>query len=130
MNTAHLQSVEHDNQAVAGHEHRPVDLVHLSRQAMGDKDLENEVLRLYAHQAEMCVNQLRAADNARSWLEAAHALKGSARGIGAWKVADDAAVAERHDFIGQTGDVEPILIDIAKSVKEANDFIGKILNDI
>ncbi len=129
MKTARSIFVEHVDQIAVDPVHRPVDLVHLSRQAMGDKDLENEVLRLYAHQADICVEQLKSAENARAWLEAAHALKGSARGIGAWTVAEDAAVAEQHDFEESPLDIEPILTKITKSVKEANDFIKRILGD-
>ncbi len=32
---------------------RPVDLAHLSRQTMGDRDLEREVLSLFLHQVQV-----------------------------------------------------------------------------
>ena len=37
---------------------RPIDLVHLARQTLGDKDTETQVLCLFARQARQCFNQL------------------------------------------------------------------------
>lgn len=112
-----------------GEPERPVDLVHLSRQTMGNKDLENEVLRLYAQQAAICVEQLAEADSPRAWLEAAHALKGSARGIGAWKVAEAAELAEKWTFVATGDEGRKHRCDVAEAVGNANRFIEKILAD-
>ncbi|MFN3853959.1 MAG: Hpt domain-containing protein [Phreatobacter sp.] len=73
---------------------RPVDLVHLSRQTLGDRDLEREVLRLFERQSRAMIGKLREATSARSWAEAAHTLKGSALGIGAFGVAEAARRVE------------------------------------
>ena len=80
-----------------GYSARPVDLVHLSRQTMGDRDLEREVLALFERQSEMMLQRLRNATCARNWSEAAHTLKGSARGIGAFDVA---SIAEELELAG------------------------------
>jgi hypothetical protein len=72
---------------------RPIDYEHLSTMTLGDRVLEQEVLRLFARQAEMlrarmetdCVGVIGAA---------AHTLKGSATGIGAWPIARAAADVE------------------------------------
>jgi HPt (histidine-containing phosphotransfer) domain-containing protein len=77
---------------------RPVDLVHLARQTMGNKELEEEVLRLFARQARQCLQTLVNADLVERG-RVAHMLKGSARGVGAFSVADHAELLEMspHD---------------------------------
>jgi len=68
---------------------RPIDLEHLSRQTFGDRTLESEVLALFSRQAATIGGCMMAASSAeRSSL--AHKLKGSARSIGAFRVADHA----------------------------------------
>ncbi len=73
---------------------RPVDLAHLSRVTFGDRSLEREVLQLFIHQSAMLVERMRGAEDARAFAIAAHTLKGSARGIGAFPTADAAEAAE------------------------------------
>lgn len=77
---------------------RPVDLVHLARHTFGDPDLEREVLQLFVVYAPAYLNRLKTAGDARTWRDAAHTLKGAARGIGAWGVAEQAELAERLVF--------------------------------
>ncbi len=38
-------------------EDRPIDLVHLAKQTMGDKALEIEVLQMFARQARACLQE-------------------------------------------------------------------------
>ncbi|MGH6866065.1 MAG: Hpt domain-containing protein, partial [Methyloceanibacter sp.] len=61
---------------------RPVDLVHLSRYTLGERDLEREVLELFCSQSLVYLERLREAQSDKEWIEAAHTLKGSARAIG------------------------------------------------
>lgn len=77
---------------------RPLDLVHLSKYTFGDRSLEAELLGLFRSQAGVYVSRLDAAENAKDWRDAAHSLKGSARGLGAWALADLAEEVEHHDF--------------------------------
>ena len=72
----------------------PVDLVHLSRFTLGDENLEREVLQLFRVQTRIYLERLERARDAKERLEAAHTIKGSARGIGAWAVATAAQAAE------------------------------------
>ena len=65
----------------------PIDLVHLAAQTMGNAELRNEVLRLFLKQSEECVGRIRSAEDVAARREAAHALVGSARGVGAFSVA-------------------------------------------
>ena len=74
---------------------RPIDFDHLARQTMGQKDLEAEVLKLFLRQARDCMRSIGASHGAvRGGI--AHTLKGSARGIGAFTVADRAAELEEQ----------------------------------
>jgi HPt (histidine-containing phosphotransfer) domain-containing protein len=74
----------------------PVDLVHLRRFTMGNRALEQEVLQLFAAQAPLTLEQLRAAASIKAWRDAAHTLKGSAAAVGATAIARTAAEAEGH----------------------------------
>ena len=63
-----------------------IDNDHLGRMTLGDRDLEREVLEIFARQTTLSLNRLVAAEPARA-AAIAHTLKGSARGVGAWRVA-------------------------------------------
>ena len=65
----------------------PIDLAHLEAQTMGNRDLRNEVLRLFLRQSEESVGRIRAAEDIAVRREAAHTLVGAARGVGAVSVA-------------------------------------------
>jgi len=76
-----------------------VDRDHLRAMTMGDEALAREVLGLFDKQAELIVSRMRQADP-QSLAALAHALKGSARGIGAWQVATAAEGVERDGADG------------------------------
>lgn len=72
---------------------RVVDLVRLSRNTLGDRSLEREVLQLFVRQATLLLAQIATAEPARA--EAlAHTLKGSAQGVGAVRVTAAAEALE------------------------------------
>ena len=72
---------------------RPINLAHLARQTMGDRSLEQEVLKLFVKQALGFRDDLaRASAGERKVI--AHTLKGSARSIGAFALADCLAAIE------------------------------------
>lgn len=73
---------------------RPIDLVHLARQTLGDRALEREILGLFMTQARALVAKLEMAPAGKSRLDLAHTLKGSARAVGAWRVAEQAERCE------------------------------------
>ncbi|MBV9541285.1 MAG: Hpt domain-containing protein, partial [Alphaproteobacteria bacterium] len=78
-----------------------VDLEHLARYTGGDRAINAEILRLFDGQATELVarlNSILAARDAKSWKEVTHTLKGAARGIGAFPMADAAAALERADL--------------------------------
>src|SRR6202012_5202202 len=79
---------------------RPVDLAHLSRYTGGDAALNAEVLQLFVDQAGELVGKLDGVleiGDAKGWKHLTHSLKGDARGIGAFAMADAAAAAEPID---------------------------------
>lgn len=77
------------------HEQGPViDRAHLDRMTSGDRDLQVEVLGLVREQASMWVRLLDPSHETADWLVAAHTIKGSARGIGAWELARICEAAE------------------------------------
>jgi HPt (histidine-containing phosphotransfer) domain-containing protein len=71
-----------------------IDEVHLERMTLGDRSLEREVLEIFARQTTMTLERIVGAGPARA-AAAAHTLKGSARGIGAWRVAQAAERLEQ-----------------------------------
>lgn len=71
----------------------PIDLAHLGEQVMHDASLEREVLSLFSTQVSSMVMQLKSA-NMRERQVLAHTLSGSARGVGAFKLADLAEALE------------------------------------
>jgi HPt (histidine-containing phosphotransfer) domain-containing protein len=71
-----------------------LDVCHLARQTMGDAGLERELLQLFAQHSPALMARIEAAGTPDGRSVAAHTLKGSARAIGAWAVADAAAAIE------------------------------------
>ena len=82
---------------------RPLDLVHLAKYTFGDRGLECELLGLFRSQAGIYVNRLETAANTKEWADAAHSLKGSARGLGAWALGDIAEDVEPLSFDDEAG---------------------------
>ena len=106
---------------------RPVDLVHLARQTLGDRALEREVLQLFLRHSESCLVRLRGAADAAARTAAAHSLKGSARGIGAWRVARAAEQVEAADGVAGQAAAEALRA-LAAEVAAATAFIGELLS--
>ena len=107
----------------------PVDLVHLSRHTLGERELEREVLELFCTQSLNYVERLRGAHSYKDWKEAAHSLKGSASAIGAWRAAAAAASAEALPEGALPQARTPHLREIESAVREAEAYIGGLLED-
>ncbi len=83
---------------------------------LGDRSLETEVLRLFERQSAMLLGRMTLAEPAK--LRAlAHTLNGSARGIGAWRVAHAAQALE----VAATDPVlaEPAMAALRAAIDEA-----------
>jgi len=103
---------------------RPIDLVHLARTTLGDRALEREVLQLFDRQSTLLIARMRSAAPA-GVATLAHTLKGSARGIGAWRVA---RAAEALELAGSAGsDVAEALDQLAAAADEARAVIAELL---
>jgi HPt (histidine-containing phosphotransfer) domain-containing protein len=100
---------------------RPIDLVHLARMTLGERSLEREVLQLFDRQSTLLIARMRAAPAGVATL--AHTLKGSARGIGAWRVARAAEALEGAD----AADRGAALDRLAAATDEARGLIAELL---
>jgi HPt (histidine-containing phosphotransfer) domain-containing protein len=108
---------------------RPVDLVHLSRYTLGERELEREVLELFCSQSSIYIERLHTARSDKDWRDAAHSLKGSATAIGAWRAAAAAANAEALSSEASAEARALRLGEIESSVREAESYIGALLED-
>jgi chemotaxis protein histidine kinase CheA len=74
----------------------PLDLVHLARQCLGDRDLEAELLGLFRLQAPALTAQLSGSPalSLEAKARIAHTLRGSALAVGAGRVASAACRIE------------------------------------
>jgi HPt (histidine-containing phosphotransfer) domain-containing protein len=107
----------------------PIDLAHLARMTLGERGLEAEVLTLFDRQAAVLLARMR--DCAPAAVAAfAHTLKGSARGIGAWRVAEAAAAVERDAIRSDAGEVAAALARLAAAVDEAKAAIADRLQPL
>lgn len=100
----------------------PLDLVHLARHCLGDRELEDELLRLFRLQAQALAAQL--SDSSQLSLESkakvAHKLRGSALAVGARRVGGAALRIE--ELAAAAGD-RPRL-DIDDRVAEARALLA------
>jgi HPt (histidine-containing phosphotransfer) domain-containing protein len=102
----------------------PIDLDHLQRMTLGDARLEREVLTMFSAQAASLIGSLAALPADAEAL--AHTLKGSARAIGAFGVADAAG----HLEAACTERPEPseALSDLKEAIVQARMAIDAILH--
>ncbi len=101
----------------------PIDIQHLRRMTLGEPNLEQEVLALFATQSRDIVKRLLPIPEDAA--ELAHTLKGSARAIGAFRVAD-AAVAFEAALRNKRGMTEAVDA-LADTVEEARNAIEAML---
>ena len=112
---------------------RPIDLVHLSRQSLGDRALERELLQLFDRQSEQIIarvaSDIGAAD--RRWRrDLSHTLAGSASAVGALRVARSASAYEEALFSSATDrELNILRSDLAAEVAAARAVIGELLAD-
>lgn len=99
--------------------YRPFDFVHLANQTMGDKELELEILQLFARNARSVLQQLSSASG-EEISRLAHRLKGSAQAVGAVRVSIAAGALEDNH-----ADVVA-LAEASAAVVEAENFIQKL----
>mgnify|MGYP003644309608 CR=1 FL=1 len=97
----------------------PIDLVHLARQTAGDRALEVEVLGLLVIQIERARPAILAADPEER-RRLAHALKGAARNLGAFRLAAAAEELEREP--NGTAVVDALMTELERTGRFARDI--------
>lgn len=101
-----------------------IDVQHLGRMTLGEPALEAEVLALFAAQSAELIARLKTIPADAAAL--AHTLKGSARAIGAFRVAEAALGVEAA--MKSNGDVAGAITLLQHAVDEARSAIGQMLN--
>jgi HPt (histidine-containing phosphotransfer) domain-containing protein len=101
----------------------PIDLTHLARMTLGDVSLEHEVLRLFDRQATMLIARMQGAEPSLI-AASAHTIQGSARGIGAWRIARDAEAVEMAAACAGAAELDVAIARLVASVDEARATIA------
>ena len=104
----------------------PIDMAHLSRQTLGDHNLELEVLRLFDEMSHTYYSRLENSTTVEDLLVNLHTLKGAAAGIGAFGLAELARVTETELKAGAPVNPERI-DDLHVAVEELSVFIAQRL---
>ncbi len=82
---------------------RLFDQAHFEMMTAGDRALQAELIGLFRAQAELWVRLLTPDAPMETWRDAAHTLKGSARSLGLWTLAEACEAAEA---LAKTGERE------------------------
>jgi HPt (histidine-containing phosphotransfer) domain-containing protein len=105
---------------------RPIDLVHLARQTMGDRGLECEVLRLFEQMIGVHYSRLEKAATRNDMMVNLHAIKGASAGVGAFALSALAKAADDELRAGTEPNRERV-DDIGIAVEEVRAFIVTLL---
>jgi HPt (histidine-containing phosphotransfer) domain-containing protein len=95
---------------------------HLQRMTLGDRGLEREVLAIFARQTVLMLERMAGMEPAFA-AAAAHTLKGSARGVGAWRVAQAAEEVERVAGEGRHTAIATAIAELATASFEVRAVI-------
>jgi HPt (histidine-containing phosphotransfer) domain-containing protein len=103
-----------------------VDLDHLDRYTGGNRVVNTEILQLFAEHSAQLMLQLQTvleARDAKTWRHITHSLKGAARGIGAFALADVAAEAEPLDPAAERAEALKAVMALRARTQAVQDFI-------
>lgn len=107
---------------------RPIDLVHLSKQSLGDPGLEDEILHMYDQMVLNQMSRIREAVDVDDVLFCLHGLKGASAGVGANNVAALAKAAEDEMHANNVLSHE-CLADLRMGVEEVRYYVAELLGD-
>ena len=107
---------------------RPIDLVHLARQCLGDEHLEYEILRMYDTTVKTYFGRLQLASSYDELALNLHSIKGASGGVGAFSVANLAKSAEVELQAGRPLSPERI-DDLGLAIEEVRGFIARMLDN-
>jgi HPt (histidine-containing phosphotransfer) domain-containing protein len=119
----HLERVEWMPSPPLAPDDGPIDFEHLKRMTLGDAALEQEVLAMFAAQSAKLMAALAALPADAGAL--AHTLKGSARAIGAFGVAEAATRLEA--VFADGADPSSLLTELGGAVALARAAIDAVL---
>jgi HPt (histidine-containing phosphotransfer) domain-containing protein len=119
----HLERIEWMSSPPLAPDDGPIDFEHLSRMTLGDPALQCEVLTMFVAQSARLLDQLTSLPADAGAV--AHMLKGSARAIGAFRVADAAGHLEAA--IQNGNNPAQALGELTDAVAQARMAIGAIL---
>jgi HPt (histidine-containing phosphotransfer) domain-containing protein len=119
----HLERIEWMSSPPLVPDDGPIDFAHLNRITLGDASLEREVLAMFAAQSAHLIDAIAAVPADVRAL--AHTLKGSARAIGAFAVAD--AAEQLEEALASGADPSERLAALGKAVSLARSAIDAIL---
>jgi HPt (histidine-containing phosphotransfer) domain-containing protein len=119
----HLERIEWMPSPPLAPDDGPIDSAHLDRMTLGDASLEREVLAMFSGQAVGLIARLATLPS--DVMALAHTMKGSARAIGAFRVADAAEALEAA--IRDGDDPAQALTGLKDAVAEARTAIDAIL---
>lgn len=100
-----------------------VDLDHLAQYTSGDRALEAELFDLFLTNGKAYIAAMSDAPDLAAWRQAAHTLKGSARGIGAMVVARLSETAE--GLAAEPSDAEKVRLteELTNALAEVDAFV-------
>lgn len=108
----------------------PIDFNHLETYTLADGALEREVLALFAGHARETFARLLATDDPGEGGKLAHALKGSAKGVGAWQLAAAAEDLERGLSQGAMPDERDAqTVELGRRLEEACSYAERFAKD-
>ena len=107
---------------------RPIDLVHLSKQSLGDPGLEDEILLMYDQMVLTQMSRIRETIDVDTILFCLHGLKGASAGVGANNVAGLAKAAE-DEMKANNALSHECLADLRMGVEEVRHYIAELLGD-
>ena len=119
----HLERVQWMSSPPLAPDDGPIDFEHLKRMTLDDAGLEQEVLAMFAAQSAQLIGRL--ADLPEDAPTLAHTLKGSARAIGAFGVAEAAARLEA--VLADGTDPSGLLTELGDAVALARTAIEAVL---
>lgn len=108
-----------DQRSAGGSETPVLDRAHLARYTLGDARLEAEVLGLFAGQLPKLLQSLNNAASDSDWQMATHTLKGSARSVGAMRLAHAAEAAEKSGFSASPSERATLIDAVSAAAAEA-----------
>lgn len=104
---------------------KAIDFAYLSRQTAGDHELERELLTLFAQQCVVHLRAIHGSADRQARMDAAHTLKGAARAVGAWQVAEAADRIEESLAGPEQQASETALDALALAAAEARAVIAR-----